>query len=49
LSKGKRPATEIKAAAPAENITGGTLKRASEGGEVIKQKDGHGGWDCSLA
>jgi len=26
-----------------------TLKRASEGGEVIKQKDGHGGWDWSLA
>jgi putative DNA primase/helicase len=50
LSKGKRPATEIKAAAAAaENITWGTLKRASEGGEVIKQKVGHGGWDWSLA
>jgi putative DNA primase/helicase len=49
LSKGERPATEIKAAAAAENITGGTLKRASEGGEIIKQKDGHGGWNWSLS
>jgi hypothetical protein len=44
LSKGKRPATEIKAAAAAENITWGTLKRASEGGEVIQTK----GWPRRL-
>jgi hypothetical protein len=49
LVNGERPATEIKAAAAAENIAWGTLKRASEGGEVVKQKDGHGGWNWGLA
>ena len=48
LMRGERPATEIKAAAAAENISWGTLKRASEGGEIIKQKDGHGCWNWSL-
>jgi hypothetical protein len=50
LAKGERPADEIKAAAAAQNISWGTLKRASEGGEVIKRKAGYGdGWVRGLA
>jgi len=42
LSKGERPQDEVKTEAAAQNISWGTLKRASEGGEVIKRKDGFG-------
>jgi hypothetical protein len=38
LSKGERPQEEVKAEAAAQNISWGTLKRASEGGEVIKRR-----------
>jgi len=38
----KRPQDEVKREAAAQNISWGTLKRASEGGEVIKRKDGFG-------
>jgi putative DNA primase/helicase len=44
LSKGGRLRDEIKEEAAAQNIKWGTLKRASEGGEVIKKKDGIGPW-----
>jgi putative DNA primase/helicase len=42
LAKGERPQDEIKAAAAAQNISWGTLKRASEDGEIIKRKEGFG-------
>jgi putative DNA primase/helicase len=49
LAKGERPADEIKASAAAQNISWGTLKRASVG-EVIKRKTGYGdGWVWVLA
>jgi hypothetical protein len=41
LAKAERLQDEIKAAA-AQNISRGTLKRASEGAEVIKRKVGFG-------
>jgi putative DNA primase/helicase len=49
LSKSPRPMTEIKKEAAAQNIKWGTLERASKDGEVIKQKDGFGGWIWKLS
>ena len=50
LAKGDRPQAEIQTAAKAANISWATLKRASEGGEIIKRKNGAaGGWSWSIA
>jgi putative DNA primase/helicase len=49
LAKGERSQKEIQAAAQAQGITWGTLKRASEGGEIGKRKDGFGCWLWSLS
>ena len=40
--EGERPQDEVKTEAAAQNISWGTLKRASEGGQIIKRKDGFG-------
>jgi putative DNA primase/helicase len=50
LAKGERPQKEIQAAASAAGISEKTLRRASEGGEIGKRKDGpSGGWLWWLA
>jgi putative DNA primase/helicase len=49
LAKGERPQKEIKADALGQGISWGTLKRASEGDEIGKRKDGFGGWHWWLS
>ena len=50
LAKGERPQKEIQAAALVAGISEKTLRRASEGGEIGKRKDGpSGGWLWFLA
>jgi putative DNA primase/helicase len=49
LTKGERPQKEIKAYALGQGISWGTLKRASEGDEIGKRKDGFGGWHWWLS
>ncbi len=49
VAKGERPMTEIKKEAAAQNISWGTLERASKEGDVIKRKDGFGGWLWGLS
>jgi putative DNA primase/helicase len=44
LAIGERPQKEIETEAKQEGISWGTLKRASEGGDITKHKDGLGGW-----
>jgi hypothetical protein len=45
LASGERPQKEIEIEAKQEGISWGTLKRASEGGDITKRKDGlAGGW-----
>ena len=49
VAKGERPMTEIKKEAAAQNISWGTLECASKEGDVIKRKDGFGGWLWGLS
>jgi putative DNA primase/helicase len=49
LAKGERPMTEVKESAAAENISWGTLERASKEERVIKRKDGLSVWFWSLS
>jgi putative DNA primase/helicase len=50
LAKAAMRQTEIRASAKDEGISWATLKRASEDGEIVKQKNGmEGGWWWSLS
>jgi putative DNA primase/helicase len=44
LANGERPQKEVEAAALADGISAGTLKRASQSGEIGKRKDGCWYW-----
>jgi hypothetical protein len=44
LANGERPQTEVRAAAEAEGISWGTLRRVPEDREIGKRKDGLASW-----